>query len=81
MNTLSTSITTASTIPTDVNKILFNVPELLGLLLQIIELRDYPISLTEISDGVFQINIGDSFYQIHQFPDDYKPNNFHVNFR
>lgn|GEM_PF-5298371 len=61
------AITTATKIPTDYeNKYLFNVSEVLGLLLQIRELRDYAISLTEIFDGGVQLSIGSSIYQIFE---------------
>ena len=67
MKALSKSITTANRIPTDYeDKYLFNASELLGLLLQIKELREYPISLTEIYDGAIQLTIDGSIYQIFQ---------------
>jgi hypothetical protein len=67
MKALSKSITTANRIPSDYeDKYLFNASELLGLLLQIKELREYPISLTEIYDGAIQLTISDSIYQIFQ---------------
>jgi len=71
MKLLSKSITTANRIPTDYeDKYIFNASELLGLLLQVKELRQYSISLSEVFDGAIQLVIGDSFYQIFQAVDD-----------
>jgi len=71
MKALSKSITTANRIPTDYDdKYLFNASELLGLFLQVKELREFPINLTEIFDGAIQLSIGDSIYQIYQLLDD-----------
>ena len=71
MKTLSKSITTANRIPSDYeDRYIFNSSEILGLLLQIKELREYHISLSEIYSGAIQLVIGDSIYQIFQFSDD-----------
>ena len=48
----------------DDNKYIFSSSELLGLLLQLKELRDYRITMTEIFDGGIQLTVGDSLYQI-----------------
>ena len=65
MKTLAKAIITSNRLFTDFDdKYLFNVSELYDLLSQIRELREYPISLTEIYDGGLQINIADSIYQI-----------------
>jgi len=70
MKTLSKSITTANRIYSNhEDKYIFNASEILGLLLQIRELREYAISLTEIFDGGVQLIIGDSVYQIFQSAD------------
>ena len=52
------------------DKYLFNASEVHGLLLQVKELRDYPITLTEIFDGAIQLTIGTSTYQIFLLADD-----------
>jgi len=70
MKALTKSITTANRIPTDYEeKFLFTPSEVLGLLLQLKELRQYQISLSEIFDGAIQIVVGDSLYQIFQATD------------
>ena len=71
MKSLSKSLTTASRILSDYDtKYLFNASEVLGLLLQIRELRQYHIGLTEIFDGGLQITVGNSIYQIFQSSDE-----------
>ena len=71
MKTLSKSITTANRITSDYeDKYLFNASEILGLLLQLKELREYRISLTEIFDGAIQLCIDDSVYQIFLMTDE-----------
>ena len=71
MKTLSKSITTANKIYSDYEeKYLFNASEVLGLFLQIKELREYQISLTEIFDGAIQLTIGNSVYQIYLMADE-----------
>ena len=71
MKTLSKSITTANRIVSDYSdKYLFNLSEVLGLLLQLKELRDYQISMTEIYDGAIQLVIADSLYQIFLVSDE-----------
>ena len=65
MKSISKSLTTASKILSDYeDKYLFNASEVLSLLLQLKELREYQISLTEIFDGAIQLKIGGSVYQI-----------------
>ena len=64
------ALTTATKIPTDFeNKYTFNASEVLGLLLQLRELRDYEITLSEIFDGGIQLKIGGSVYQIFELSD------------
>ena len=71
MKTLSKNITTVNRIISDYeDKYMFNASEVLGLLLLLRELREYPISLTEIFDGGIQLTIGTSIYQIFQTTDD-----------
>jgi len=70
MKTLTKAIITSNRLFTDFDdKYLFNVSELYDLLSQIRELRECPISLTEIYDGGLQINIADSIYQIFLLDD------------
>jgi hypothetical protein len=74
MKTLSKSLTTASRLLTDYDsKYLFTASEVLGLFLQVRELRDYRIGLTEIFDGGLQFTIGNSVYQIFQSSDEDTP--------
>lgn len=46
------------------NEVMFTSASVLDLLLQIDELRDYTISLTETLDGNIQLQVGDSTYLI-----------------
>ena len=75
MKSLSKSITIANRIVSDYNdKFLFNSSELLNILLQLRELRQYKISVTEIFEGGLQLVIADSVYQIFQSDDDTERN-------
>jgi hypothetical protein len=74
MKTLSKSLTTASRLLTDYDsKYIFTASEVLSLLLQIRELRDYHVGLTEIFDGGLQFSIGNSIYQVFQSNDENTP--------
>jgi hypothetical protein len=73
MKVLSKSITTANRIISDFeddNKYVFSSAELLGLLLQLKELRDYRITMTEIFDCGLQLTVGESRYQIFLVSDE-----------
>lgn len=71
MKSLSKAITTSNRIRTNYeDKYKFNASELLGLLLQLSELRDYKITISEIYDGAIQIVIGESIYQIFTMTDE-----------
>jgi predicted Zn-dependent protease len=64
MKSLSKSITTANRLFSNFeDRYLFNASEVHDLLLQLKELREYPINMTEIFDGGLQFNIGHSIYQ------------------
>ena len=65
MKSLQKSLVIASRLLTDYDrKYLFAASEVLSLLLQIRELREYHVGMTEIFEGGLQISIGDSVYQI-----------------
>lgn len=70
MKSLQKSLTTASRIITDYdNRYLFTASEVLSLFLQVRELRDFQIGMTEIFDGGLQFSIGSSIYQVFQSVD------------
>ena len=74
MKSLLKNLTTASRILNDYDqKYLFTASEVLSLLLQIRELRNYQIGMTEIFDGGLQISLtttdGTSIYQVFQSAD------------
>jgi len=65
LKSISKTLTTASRIVSDYeDKYVFNASEVLGLLLQIKELREFHISMNEIFDGAIQLTVGSSTYQI-----------------
>jgi hypothetical protein len=78
MKSLQKALTTASQILTDYDsKYLFCASEVLSLLLQIRELRDFQIGMTEIFEGGLQFSFsspnGTSIYQIFQSADNSDP--------